>query len=73
VLHRLYGATRYVGAPALQEAAGGFEQFVSTLRKERRKADEAFVQETLKRLQTLKAVIAQVKQAARQILSKYEQ
>ena len=32
------------------EAAGGFEQFVSTLRKERRKADEAFAQETLQRL-----------------------
>ncbi|WP_374570552.1 ATP-binding protein [Acinetobacter sp.] len=73
VLHRLYGATRYVGAPALQEAAGGFEQFVSTLRKERRKADEAFAQETLQRLNALKSVIAQVKQAARQILSKYEQ
>ena len=73
VLHRLYGATRYVGTPALQDVAGGFEQFVSTLRKERRKADEAFVQETLNRANELKAVMDQVKQVAQSILSKYEQ
>ena len=35
VLHRLYGATRYVGVPNLQQVSGEFEQFVSTLRKER--------------------------------------
>lgn len=73
VLHRLYGATRYVGTPALQNVAGGFEQFVSTLRKERRKADEAFVQETLNRANELKAVMDQVQQVAQSILSKYEQ
>ena len=73
VLHRLYGATRYVGTPALQDVAGGFEQFVSTLRKERRKADEAFVQETLNRADELKTVMDQVQQVAQSILSKYEQ
>ncbi|CAM4355518.1 GacS-like sensor histidine kinase [Acinetobacter pragensis] len=73
VLHRLYGATRYVGAPALQEATGGFEQFVSTLRKERRKADETFVHEILNRLDELKTVIAQVRHASQQILNKLEQ
>ncbi|BCU63734.1 hypothetical protein F941_02796 [Acinetobacter bouvetii DSM 14964 = CIP 107468] len=72
VLHRLYGATRYVGAPALQDATGGFEQFVSTLRKERRKADDAFVQEVLNRLDELKNVIAQVQHASLQILNKPE-
>jgi two-component system sensor histidine kinase BarA len=41
VLHRLYGATRYVGTPKLQHVTGDFEQFVSTLRKERRRADDA--------------------------------
>ncbi len=56
-LHRLYGATRYVGTPTLQKVTGKFEQFVSTLRKERRKADDAFVQEVLKRFDELKAVI----------------
>ncbi|MDV2469792.1 ATP-binding protein [Acinetobacter chinensis] len=71
VLHRLYGATRYVGVPALQEATGSFEQFVSTLRKERRKADEYFVQETLNRFNDLKAVIQQVEQAAQIILNKH--
>ncbi|WP_180114437.1 ATP-binding protein [Acinetobacter sp. YH12063] len=70
VLHRLYGATRYVGAPTLQEVSGQFEQFVSTLRKERRKADEAFVQETLNRFDELKNVMAQVEHAAQQILAK---
>jgi len=70
VLHRLYGATRYVGAPNLQEATGGFEQFVSSLRKERRKADETFIQETVKRLDELQSVIQQVEQAAQQILNK---
>ncbi|WP_180102848.1 MULTISPECIES: ATP-binding protein [unclassified Acinetobacter] len=70
VLHRLYGATRYVGAPTLQEVSGQFEQFVSTLRKERRKADDAFVQETLNRFDELKNVMTQVEHAAQQILAK---
>ncbi|WP_374664765.1 ATP-binding protein [Acinetobacter sp.] len=72
VLHRLYGATRYVGTPALQNSTGGFEQFVSTLRKERRKADEAFIQEVSNRLDELKTVIAQVRHASEQILNKPE-
>ena len=71
VLHRLYGATRYVGTPNLQQLTGSFEQFVSTLRKERRKADEAFVQEVMKRLDELKAGIGQVEQAAQQVLNKH--
>jgi two-component system sensor histidine kinase BarA len=71
VLHRLYGATRYVGTPNLQQLTGSFEQFVSTLRKERRKADEAFVQEVMKRLDELKAGIDQVEQAAQQVLNKH--
>ena len=70
VLHRLYGATRYVGAPTLQQATGGFEQFVSSLRKERRKADETFIQETLNRFDELQSVIQQVEQASQQILNK---
>jgi len=73
VLHRLYGATRYVGTPSLQEATGSFEQFVSTLRKERRKADDAFIQEVLRRFDELQAVIAQVEHAAEQILNKHTQ
>ena len=70
VLHRLYGATRYVGVPSLQTATGTFEQFVSSLRKERRKADEIFIQETLSRFDELQSVIQQVEQAAQQILYK---
>lgn len=73
VLHRLYGATRYVGTPSLQEATGSFEQFVSTLRKERRKADDTFIQEVLRRFDELQAVIAQVEHAAEQILNKHTQ
>lgn len=69
VLHRLYGATRYVGTPKLQRATGEFEQFVSTLRKERRKADEPFIQETLQRLDHLQLVIHEVESAAQQVLS----
>ena len=71
VLHRLYGATRYVGTPSLQNITGSFEQFVSTLRKERRKADDAFIQEVHKRLDEMKAIIAQVDLAARHILSQH--
>ena len=67
VLHRLYGATRYVGTPKLQQVTGDFEQFVSTLRKERRKADEQFIQETLQRLDELQLVIYEVQSAAQQI------
>lgn len=67
VLHRLYGATRYVGTPKLQRATGEFEQFVSTLRKERRKADEAFIQDVIQRLDHLQLVIHEVETAAQQI------
>ncbi|OTG94183.1 ATP-binding protein [Acinetobacter sp. ANC 3832] len=68
VLHRLYGATRYVGTPKLQKATGTFEQFVSTLRKERRKADEPFIQEVHQRLDELQLVIHEVESAAQQVL-----
>lgn len=70
VLHRMYGATRYVGAPELQRTSGEFEQFVSTLRKERRKADDAFIQEVVNRLNMLQEVIGRVKVAAEIILNK---
>ena len=73
VLHRLYGATRYVGVPSLQEASGAFEQFISTLRKEKRRADEQFIQETLQRFDDLKLIMQQVKQAAQSILNKQMQ
>ena len=69
VLHRLYGATRYVGTPKLQQVAGEFEQFVSTLRKERRKADAAFIQETQIRFEALNLSIREVEGAAKHILS----
>lgn len=64
VLHRLYGATRYVGTPRLQQVTGDFEQFVSTLRKERRKADQQFIQEVVSRFDELQQVIADVVAAA---------
>lgn len=69
VLHRLYGATRYVGTVKLQRATGDFEQFLSTLRKERRKADEQFIQEVLNRLDHLQLVMHEVESAAKQILT----
>lgn len=67
VLHRLYGATRYVGTPQLQVITGEFEQFVSTLRKERRKADEKFIAETMQRLEKMKHAINAVEMAYKQI------
>ena len=67
VLHRLYGATRYVGVPTLQQVSGEFEQFVSTLRKERRRADDDFTQEALQRFEHLHSVIHEVEIAAEQI------
>jgi len=69
VLHRLYGATRYVGTPRLQQLSGKFEQFVSTLRKERRKADEQFIQEVLHRLTALEHAIDDVTAAAKKMLN----
>lgn len=68
VLHRLYGATRYVGAPKLQQVTGDFEQFISTLRKERRIADEGFIEEVMKRFDELGLVVKEVESAALQIL-----
>jgi two-component system sensor histidine kinase BarA len=72
VLHRLYGATRYVGTPNLQKVSGEFEQFVSTLRKERRKADDAFIRETNHRFNELNFAIDQVRQAASLILHSHD-
>ncbi len=72
VLHRLYGATRYVGTPTLQRIAGEFEQFVSTLRKERRKADDVFIRETNHRFNELNAAIEQVRQAANLVLNGHD-
>ena len=63
VLHRLYGATRYVGTPKLQRITGDFEQFISMLRKERRKADEAFIQDVMKRFDELQLAIHEVETA----------
>ena len=71
VLHRLHGATRYVGTPNLQEITSKFEQFVSTLRKERRKADDQFIQEVTHKLNELKDIIYQVELAAKQILGRF--
>ena len=68
VLHRLYGATRYVGTLRLQKATGDFEQFLSTLRKERRKADDQFIQEIHQRLDHLQLVMHEVASAAQSIL-----
>lgn len=69
ILHRLYGATRYVGTPTLQKITGEFEQFISTLRKERRKADDMFIQDLGNRLELLKKAILEVEQAAHLLLS----
>jgi len=68
VLHRLYGATRYVGVPKLQQVTGDFEQFISTLRKERRIADEGFIEEVMQRFNELGLVVKEVESAAHQIL-----
>lgn len=70
VLHRLHGATRYVGTPSLQEITSNFEQFVSTLRKERRKADDQFIQEVMHKFNELKEIILQVDHVAKQILGR---
>ena len=69
VLHRLYGATRYVGVPKLQKTTGEFEQFVSTLRKERKKADDAFIYHTQQCFDELQLVIHEVESAAKQVLN----
>lgn len=71
-MHRLYGATRYVGTPNLQRVSGEFEQFVSTLRKERRKADDAFIRETNHRFNELNTAIEQVKLAANLVLHSHD-
>lgn len=72
VLHRLYGATRYVGVPRLQKVTGEFEQFVSTLRKEKRRADAKFIEDVLQRFDHLELVIQEVRSAAEQILQQHQ-
>lgn len=64
VLHRLYGATRYVGTPKLQDIAGEFEIFMSTLRKEQRIADENFIKEVLNRFEKLSDTIEKTRVVA---------
>lgn len=64
VLHRLYGATRYVGTPKLQQATGSFEQFISSLRKEKKMADEHFIKDVLDRFSELQQIIEKTKMIA---------
>ncbi|WP_343595397.1 ATP-binding protein [Acinetobacter sp.] len=71
VLHRLYGATRYVGTPKLQQVTGEFEQFVSTLRKEQRRADDTFTQGVLKRFDDLILVISRTRDTAQHVLQQH--
>ncbi len=47
---------------------GDFEQFISTLRKERRRADDGFIEEVMRRFDELGLVIKEVESAAHQIL-----
>lgn len=72
ILHRLYGATRYVGTPKLQESTGNFEQFVSKLRKEKRRADQNFIKETLTRFNELKHIIQHTREAAQKKLQQQQ-
>lgn len=67
VLHRLYGATRYVGTLKLQQQSGDFEQFVSQLRKQQRKADAEFVAQVEQRMQQLEDTMQQLKFVARNL------
>ncbi|MFC3903685.1 two-component system, NarL family, sensor histidine kinase BarA [Acinetobacter marinus] len=67
-LHRIYGATRYVGTPQLQQLTGEFEQFVSILRKEQRPADDDFIEQVLQRYNALLEAMSHVRIAAQEYL-----
>lgn len=67
VLHRIYGATRYVGTPKLQQLTGEFEQFVRSLRQTQRLADDAFTEQAVQRFNDLKACMQDVKKAVEQL------
>ena len=67
-LHRLYGATRYVGVAKLQDISGEFEQFVSQLRKQKRVADEAFIEHVHQLYQRLIAIMQATQTAAQHYL-----
>ena len=69
ILHRLYGATRYVGVPKLQKISGEFEQFVSQLRKEKRRADDAFIAQVEIRFESLLQAMQDVKDHAKAYLN----
>lgn len=65
ILHRIYGATRYVGTPQLQQITGEFEQFISQLRKQQRPADDEFAEQVQQRFQQLKQAMSDVEQAVK--------
>lgn len=69
ILHRIYGATRYVGTPQLQQITGEFEQFVSQLRKQQRRADDEFAEQVQQRFKQLKQAMSDVEQAV-QVLNR---
>ena len=71
VLHRLYGATRYVGVPHLQVTSAAFEQFVSGLRKERRTGDASIIEKPLQHFDEVQSAIQQVELAAAHILKQH--
>ena len=65
-LHRLYGATRYVGVPRLQKVTGAFEQFIAQLRKQQRAADDNFIERVAYYDAILQREIATVVEQAQQ-------
>lgn len=72
VLHRMYGATRYVGTPKLQRLTGDFEQFISTLRKQQRKADDDFISQVQQRFDELQDCMTQVEDAVKQLFPQHQ-
>ncbi|MFU8926806.1 response regulator [Acinetobacter puyangensis] len=68
-LHRLYGASRYIGVPKLQNISGEFEQFVSQLRKQKKVADDMFIEQVAQRFALLLEAMEQIKVAAQPYLS----
>lgn len=67
-IHRMYGATRYIGLPQLQTTAHAFEQLLSMQRQQRKLTEESLNQQISEHFERLTAAMAAVEQTAMPLL-----
>ena len=67
-IHRMYGATRYIGLPQLQKTTHDFEQLLSTQRQHGKLTEQSLQQQVTQHFAQLTAAMAALEQTAMPLL-----